>query len=145
MPPRKTHGQEYEELGERLAWLRKEVNLSQKDFAEQIGLTQGTYEGYESGTRKATLSFLRLIAEHYEVSIDFLAGRTPDRQLHTAEELYEKWDKEQEEQNSLSTDEEAVLSLYNQLDDGDKGEIRGEIKGMLKNEKYSIKKEYKNA
>lgn len=38
-----------------------------------------------------------------------------------------------------------ALNLYSQLDSGDQGEIRGEMKQMLKAKKYSIKKELKNA
>lgn len=146
MPPRKTHGYEYEELGKRLKWFREtEAKLSQRDFAEKIGQVQGTYEGYESGTRKATLSFLKLVAEFYDVSIDFLAGRTPDRKLHDCNELLEKFDDEKENVK-ISSDEEVTLSLYRQLDDGDKGEVRGEMKGMLKGTKYdTLKKESKNA
>lgn len=136
---------EYQEFGDRLKWLRDEENLSQKALAEKLGMPQQTYQGYESGIRKVTLQLLKQFAEYFDVSIDFLAGRTSDRKLHTTDEMLDNWDNKQEAQKALSSDEEAVLSLYNQLDDGDKGEIRGEIKGMLKNEKYSIKKEYKNA
>lgn len=113
--------------------MRDEAGLSQREFAEKIGFTQGTYEGYESGTRKANLSILRTIAEFYDISLDFLAGRTSDRKLHTCEELHEKFDKEM----SNSSDEEDALTLYRQLDDGDRGEIRGEMKGMLRADKYN--------
>lgn len=51
--------------------------------------------------------------------------------------------------NNLTSDEEAILSLYRQLDNDDKLELRGEIRGtvrqMLKDEKYLSKKELKNA
>lgn len=137
--------QEYKEFGDRLKWLRDESGLSQKALAETLGMPQQTYQGYESGIRKVTLQLLKQFAEYFDVSIDFLAGRTTNRKLYTGAEMVNNWDKEQEKKISLSSDEETVLSLYNQLDDGDKGEIRGEMKYMLKGEKYSIKKEYKNA
>ena len=38
-----------------------------------------------------------------------------------------------------------VLALYLQLDIEDRAEIRGEMKHMLKSEKYSIQEELKNA
>lgn len=38
-----------------------------------------------------------------------------------------------------------AFDLYIQLDSNDRAEIRGEMKHMLKAEKYLIKKEYKNA
>ncbi len=40
----------------------------------------------------------------------------------------------------LSEEEQELLNSYNKLDINDKGEIKGEIKHMLKSEKYSIKK-----
>ena len=49
-------------------------------------------------------------------------------------------------ESKVENEYKEVISLYNELDDGDKGEIRGEIKGMLKSEKYyKNKEEYKNA
>lgn len=135
--------QEYKEFGERLKWLRDEVHLSQKALAENLGMPQQTYQGYESGIRKVTLQLLKQFAEFFDVSIDFLAGRTNDRKLHTSDELYEKFDRIEEPK--LSEEDESALNLYRQLDSNDKAEIRGEMKHMLKDEKYSVKKEYKNA
>ena len=37
-----------------------------------------------------------------------------------------------------------MFQQYHQLDLEDKAEIRGEIKAMLKSEKYAIQKEYAN-
>lgn len=37
-----------------------------------------------------------------------------------------------------------MLNMYNKLDTEDKAEIRGEVKQMLKSEKYSIEKELSN-
>jgi transcriptional regulator with XRE-family HTH domain len=136
-------GQEYEEFGNRLQWLRDEAGLSQRDLAEKLGMPQQTYQGYESGARKVTLQLLRQFADYFDVSIDFLAGRTKDRKLHKSEELHDQFDNKNIQ---VSSDEETALSLYRQLDFEDKCEIRGEMKGILKAEKYdSIKKESKNA
>ena len=134
---------EYEDFGNGLKFLRDEESLSQKDLAEKLGMPQQTYQGYESGSRKVTLQLLKQFADYFEVSIDFLAGRTPDRKLHDGTELYAKFDNDKEK---ATPDEEAALSLYSQLDEGDRGEIRGEMKGMLKAEKYNTtKKELRNA
>lgn len=38
-----------------------------------------------------------------------------------------------------------MFNMYNQLDSEDQAEVRGEMKHMLKADKYSIKKESKNA
>jgi hypothetical protein len=46
----------------------------------------------------------------------------------------------------LSNEDANLLDLYHELDEGDRGEIRGEIKQMLKSPKYKEpKKELKNA
>lgn len=45
----------------------------------------------------------------------------------------------------LSQDDKLTLNLFHQLDDNDKAEIRGEMKHMLKAEKYSVQEELKNA
>lgn len=45
----------------------------------------------------------------------------------------------------LSEDEVPALDLYRQLDIIDKAEVRGGMKQMLKSEKYSMKKESRNA
>lgn len=139
-------GQEYKEFGSRLQWLRDEVSLSQRELAEKLGMPQQTYQGYESGIRKVTLQLLKQFADYFNVSIDFLAGRTPDRKLHTYEELYENFDNKKEHTNN-APDEEVALSLYVQLDEIDRSEIRGEMKGILKSEKYKSKEktELKNA
>ena len=91
---------EYEEFGNRLKWLRDEEGLSQKYLAEKLGMPQQTYQGYESGSRKVTLQLLKQFADHFNVSIDFLAGRTNDRKLHDCNELYDKFDNEKEKNNS---------------------------------------------
>ena len=46
---------------------------------------------------------------------------------------------------SLRSDEQELLDGYNKLDSGDKGEIRGLIKGMLRSEKYSDDTKKKDA
>ena len=48
-----------------------------------------------------------------------------------------------EEQHGKTTTE--AFTMYIQLDNDDQGEIRGEMKQMLKSEKYSVKKELKDA
>ncbi|WP_299721126.1 hypothetical protein [uncultured Megasphaera sp.] len=40
---------------------------------------------------------------------------------------------------SMSRDEKAILDLYRQMDNNDKIEIRGEMKGILRAEKYRNK------
>ncbi len=61
--------------------LRKERGFTQKELAEQLGMPQQTYQGYESGTRKVTLQLLKQLADFFDVSIDYLSGRNQNNQV----------------------------------------------------------------
>lgn len=62
-----------------ITMLRKEKNLSQKQVSSDLGISQALLSHYEKGIRECGLDFLIRIAEYYEVSCDFLLGRTPER------------------------------------------------------------------
>lgn len=59
--------------------LRKEKKLSQKQVAEELGISQALLSHYEKGIRECSLDFVIRVAEFYNVSCDFLLGRTPER------------------------------------------------------------------
>ncbi len=63
-------------LPERLLALRKERNLSQKDAVAEIGIAYNTYLRYERGEREPQVSALVQIADFYNVSLDYLVGRS---------------------------------------------------------------------
>ena len=54
---------EYAALGQRLAQAREALSLSQVEAAKLIGISQGTYSGYETGTRRINLPMLQRIAD----------------------------------------------------------------------------------
>ncbi len=59
--------------------LREEQGLYQKDLAEKLDLTQKTISNYENNERFPDQKTLRKIADLFNVSIDFLLGRTEIR------------------------------------------------------------------
>ncbi|MCL1881071.1 MAG: helix-turn-helix transcriptional regulator [Oscillospiraceae bacterium] len=59
-----------------LALLRKERKLSQKKAAEELGIGQALLSHYERGQRECGLAFLVKVADYYNVSTDYLLGRT---------------------------------------------------------------------
>jgi transcriptional regulator with XRE-family HTH domain len=65
-------------LGERIANLRKQKKLSQYDLAERLGFSRGKLANYEQGSRQPDFDTLKLIADFFDVSIDFLLGRTDE-------------------------------------------------------------------
>jgi methanogenic corrinoid protein MtbC1 len=60
----------------RLRELRVEAQLRQKDLADALGVAQTTIANYEQGARFPDETNLRRIADHFNVSLDYLLGRT---------------------------------------------------------------------
>lgn len=67
-----------------LCELRKEKGLSQKDAAAQLGISQALLSHYEKGIRECGQSFLIKVADFYDVTCDYLLGRTPEKNDLTA-------------------------------------------------------------
>lgn len=60
----------------RLKALRKEKNISQLKLAMDLSMNQNTISRYETGEREADYKTLIKIADYFNVSIDYLLGRT---------------------------------------------------------------------
>jgi transcriptional regulator with XRE-family HTH domain len=65
-----------ENFGKKLKELRKEKNLTCKEVADSIGLTKNAITNYEIGFREPSLSVLKALCDFYDVSADYLIGRT---------------------------------------------------------------------
>lgn len=62
-----------------LTLIRKERGISQKQAAADLGISQALLSHYEKGIRECGLNFLSRCADYYQVSCDYLLGRSPDR------------------------------------------------------------------
>ncbi len=62
-----------------LSLLRKEKGISQKQAASDLGISQALLSHYEKGIRECGLDFLIRCADYYQVSCDYLLGRSPER------------------------------------------------------------------
>ncbi len=71
----------YDLLTKRLKETRKENKLTQEFLSEKLGFPQTTYSKYEIGTNIPTTLKLLMIASYYNVSIDYLVGRTDDKEI----------------------------------------------------------------
>ena len=60
----------------RLKELRKKKGLSQLRLATELNTTQNTISRYETGEREPGIDELIKIADYFNVSVDFLIGRT---------------------------------------------------------------------
>jgi transcriptional regulator with XRE-family HTH domain len=68
-----------ESFGRRLAHLRKEQKLSQKIVSADLGISQALLSHYEKGIRECGLDFVLRAANYFEVSTDYLLGRSPEK------------------------------------------------------------------
>lgn len=59
--------------------LREAKGINMREAASQLNMPYTTYVNYEKGLREPTSEVLIQIADFYDVSIDYLVGRTEDR------------------------------------------------------------------
>lgn len=63
----------------KLKELRRERRISQLKLALDLGMNQNTISRYETGEREADYETLCLLADYFDVSLDYLLGRTEIR------------------------------------------------------------------
>lgn len=66
-------------FGQRLKSLRQEKGLTQKDMAEFLGCTDRNYQKMEYGDINVPGLTLMKLADFFQVSLDYLVGRTDQR------------------------------------------------------------------
>lgn len=63
----------------RIRYLREDRDLTQAQVGEAIHIPQRTYAYYESGQRMIPPHVLCALADFYDVSVDYLLGRTKNK------------------------------------------------------------------
>lgn len=66
-------------FNERLKQLRKERKATQSDVAVALGVTIRQYQRWESGEQTTVLENLIALADYFNVSLDYLCGRSDMR------------------------------------------------------------------
>ena len=69
------------EFYERLHMLRKERGETQTQAGDGAGITLRQWQRFESGEQKPGFDVLIAIADHFEVSLDYLTGRSERREI----------------------------------------------------------------
>ena len=69
-------------FSERLVLLRKSHNLTQKQLAADIQLSELAIQHYEAQRRKPAFDILMALADYFDVSLDYLVGRSNDPVRH---------------------------------------------------------------
>lgn len=77
-------------IGERIKKIRKELNMTQAEFATRIGSVQNTVTGYESGRRNPSSLVLALICREFNIREDWLRNGDGEMFLPVTEDEYIK-------------------------------------------------------
>lgn len=108
--------------GERIRNVREDKDILQQELADAIGMNVSVLSRIEKGTRPVRDDELIKIANKLAVSSDYLLGisNSPSSSVIAP----------------LAPTEKDILHFYRQLDERDQGAIYGEMKGMLRADKY---------
>ena len=66
-------------FGQRLSELRREKKFTQKVFAQELSVSERCIRAYENGTRHPDFDGLLALADYFDVSLDYLVGRSDHR------------------------------------------------------------------
>lgn len=80
----------------RLRELRKEKGLSQKELSATLNVTKGCIANYEQGQREPAFEFLNVIAEFFDVDMNYLLGMSDKRKESGRESELKKKENEEE-------------------------------------------------
>ena len=66
---------------QRIQDLRTDADLSQRELSEILHISQRSYSHYETGSRNIPVEMLIRLAKYYEISLDYLVGRTDNKEM----------------------------------------------------------------
>lgn len=121
----------------RLSDLRREKNISQKEAAANLGVSQALLSHYEKGIRECGLDFLKNACNYYDVTADYLLGLTDSR--HGFNDIYNKHELPSDSENRIKTIMRAMVSLAEHLSaSGDSAENRLREEMMLSVYRFAL-------
>ena len=66
---------------QRIRDLREDADLSQDKMAETLYMQRTQYRRYELGEREIPFNIAIMLADYYDVSLDYIAGRTNNKKM----------------------------------------------------------------
>lgn len=77
-------------IGKRIRLLRNEKGVSQEELSKVIGVTTSAISMYETGARKPSYEVISRLADYFNVTMDFIVGRTEVRNsINTPQDVNE--------------------------------------------------------
>ncbi len=103
--------------------LRKEKEISQKKLAKKINTNQQNIHRYENGFYEPDIETLKLLANFFETSIDYLVGNTDIR--HKIEHV---------QPFDLNADEKMLIEDYRKLGPNARSSVMNMVHTLLERE-----------
>lgn len=117
-------------MKEILRALRIENGLTQKELAKILNSTDKNIWNYEKGLATPPVEILIAYANYFEVTVDFLIGRTDDFGVSTVAPMGDE----------LSSEERELLSLFRELSPYLKGMTLDAVRSWAKKDGDSTRK-----
>ncbi|MFP7290787.1 helix-turn-helix domain-containing protein [Enterococcus hirae] len=128
-------------LFERVKDLAKKRNKNLKQVAEEIGLSENAFYKWKNQSPKAET--LQKVADYFDVSTDYLLGRTDKRHYYDLTEKDKQDIALQAEKLLEGLDSDAETNYYGEpLDDEDKEKLYDAIQLALSLTKVKAKKKF---
>ena len=106
-------------LYKRIRDLREDADKTQSELASYLNTTAQYYGKYESGEREIPFSRAIRLADYYNVSIDYLAGRTDELNISTC---------------VCNEEERRLIRLYRMLSERNRGKMELFIEQLLRHQ-----------
>ncbi|MCW1940177.1 helix-turn-helix domain-containing protein [Bacillus anthracis] len=135
-------------LGKKIAELRKNQKLSQYDLADKLGFSRGKLANYEQGQREPDYDTLKKIADFFEVSTDYLLGRTEKKNCClTRHQTYQRKksvisQRFRKTLEQLENSEEALMFDGEPIDEHTKEMIRISLENSMRMAKQLAKQKF---
>ena len=107
--------------------LISEKGINEQRFLKDMSFSRSLLSEWKSGKNKSYTKHINKIADYFNVSTDYLLGKTNNPKIDEQPKGY----------NVLSADEIEILKAYNALDERGKNMIRGAL-GLSKIDKKTI-------
>lgn len=124
----------------------KDRKITQKELSELLGVTQSAVSHWFKGDNSPNIEVVARIAEILSVPMSALLSEADIYDTESIPNVAQKNSPGMDEsaprdifttiEHQYDSDARQAFSMYAQLDQGDQGEIRGEMKHMLKADKY---------
>lgn len=92
---------------QRIRDLREDSDLTQDALCKELNMHKTTYTNYEQGKHTVPLDFAVTLADYYNISLDYIAGRSDCPRAVS--------------KSCITADEELIIKLFLRLNERNKG------------------------